>query len=128
MKVIDWKKGGEFAIRLYLGRDDLEEWWGDDWDDAPWQHNAGPVYDGFITSHLDIVLPEGAEVWEPGDISSENTYLSKEQIVERGLPVIIDFLGICYNYDDALRNKNTVKIFIGTSLSFGEIGKEVESA
>lgn len=23
----------------------LDEQWGDDWDDAPWQHNAGPPYD-----------------------------------------------------------------------------------
>jgi len=114
LKVIDWKNGG-FALRLYLGREDLKDWHGDDWDDAPWQDNAGQVYEEFVEYYIDIILPEEAKVWEPG--GCYEVYLSKEQIIKRELPVIIDLLGTCWSYDNALQNKNTIKIYIGKPLS-----------
>ena len=35
MKVIDFERKGN-VIRFYLGKDDLTEWWGDDWNDTPY--------------------------------------------------------------------------------------------
>lgn len=34
---------------------DHTEAWGDDWDDAPYQHNAGPPYDAFIVADIIVV-------------------------------------------------------------------------
>ena len=36
MKIIDWDRKGN-VLRLYLGEDRLEDWWGDDWDDRPYE-------------------------------------------------------------------------------------------
>lgn len=44
MKIIDFERKGNL-VRFYLGDDDLEEWYGDDWNDTPYEHNAGQVYD-----------------------------------------------------------------------------------
>ena len=34
MKLLDLERKGN-VVRFFLGADDLEKWWGDDWDDAP---------------------------------------------------------------------------------------------
>jgi len=115
MKIIDWK-ASPIAIRLYLAKDDLAYWWGDDWDDAPWQCNAGPVYDRFVSAHIDIILPEETEVWEPGGITSPSEYISKEDIIKRQLPIIVGFCGLHDTYEDALRDKNTLKLYMGRPL------------
>ena len=47
MKIIDFDKKGN-VVRFYLGKDDLNDYWGDDWNDVPYEHNAGTVYDEFI--------------------------------------------------------------------------------
>lgn len=39
MKIIDFERKGNL-VRFYLGDDDLAEWWGDDWNDTPYEHNA----------------------------------------------------------------------------------------
>lgn len=56
MKIIDFKLKGNL-IRLYLGQDDLNDYYGDDWDDKPYEHNAGTVYDEFVSQIIDVVLP-----------------------------------------------------------------------
>ena len=40
MKIIDFAKKGN-VVRFFLGKDDLKEWWGDDWDDCPYEHKYG---------------------------------------------------------------------------------------
>ncbi len=35
-----------FGYRLYFTPVDMKEQWGDDWDDAPYEYNAGAPYDG----------------------------------------------------------------------------------
>lgn len=55
------------VVRLYLGDAGLASWWGDDWDDAPYEHNAGTVYPEYVSSTADIEFPAGYVVWEPCD-------------------------------------------------------------
>lgn len=43
MKIIDFERKGNL-VRFYLGDDDLVEWYGDDWNDTPYEHNAERVY------------------------------------------------------------------------------------
>jgi len=68
MKIIDWKKKGN-VVRFYLGSQDLEDWYGDDWNDTPYEHNAGEVYDEFLSpiQYKDVAFPFDWVVTEPAD-------------------------------------------------------------
>ena len=41
MKIVDFKKEGNI-VRFYLG-ETINGIYGDDWDDTPYEHNAGEV-------------------------------------------------------------------------------------
>ena len=47
MKIIDFDKKGN-VVRFYLGEDVCNDYWGDDWNDAPYEHNAGTVYNRYV--------------------------------------------------------------------------------
>ncbi|GAI86033.1 unnamed protein product, partial [marine sediment metagenome] len=60
------------------------EQWGDDWDDAPYEHNAGKVYDEFIKGHCDIVFDFDCEVNELCEALGEtNTIYCKDDMKKR---------------------------------------------
>ena len=44
MKIIDFEIKGN-QVKFYLGSDNCDNYWGDDWDDKPYEHNAGEPYD-----------------------------------------------------------------------------------
>ena len=87
MKIIDFCKKGN-VVRFYLGENDLVEWWGDDWNDCPYDCNAGEVYDKFISGHKDITFPFDDVVLEPcsGNI---NCGWCKNDMIQRKVPCII---------------------------------------
>lgn len=87
MKIIDFHKKGN-VVRFFLGEDDLKEWWGDDWDDCPYEHNAGEVYDEYISGYTDIAFNFDDCVLEPCD-GAWNSEYSKEDMVKRHVPCII---------------------------------------
>lgn len=88
MKIIDfWRKGN--VVRFYLGRDDLEEWYGDDWDDAPYEHNAGLVYEDYIVGYRDVAFNFDDLVLEPSCDYSNNSIWAKDDMVARLVPCII---------------------------------------
>ena len=87
MKIIDFERKGN-VVRFYLGKDDLEDWHGDDWDDAPYEYNAGRVYDEFISGHIDIAFPYSADVLEPRD-GCVNSPFCKDDMKARRVPCII---------------------------------------
>lgn len=66
MKVIDFEKKGN-VVRFYLGADDCYDYWGDDWNDSPYEHNAGRVYSEYITGYIDMAFPFDMLVLEPQD-------------------------------------------------------------
>lgn len=56
--------------------DDLATVWGDDWNDAPYEHNAGPPYEDLVAAHLkfetDLVTPDDGVLnssWSVQDIN-----------------------------------------------------------
>jgi hypothetical protein len=61
-KIIDIEDKGN-VIRVYFGEDDCFDYYGDDWDDIPYEHNAGGVYDEFVTSTADIFIPYDYNVY-----------------------------------------------------------------
>lgn len=89
LKIIDWEIKGNVA-RLYLGQADLKDYWGDDWEDAPYEHNAGPVFDEFIAGYCDIYFPFEYIVLEPKDQESlNNSSYSKDSFKTNNLPIIV---------------------------------------
>jgi len=87
MKIIDFAKKGN-VVRFYLGKDDLIEWWGDDWNDAPYEHNAGQVYNNYISGYRDIAFDFDDLVIEPCEGTYNSSY-TKEDMVKRRVPCII---------------------------------------
>lgn len=85
MKIIDFEKKGNL-VRFYLG--DGDDYWGDDWGDRPYEHNAGSVYERYIKGYKEIVFPFGVLVLEPCDGECNSRY-SKEDMKKRKVPCIL---------------------------------------
>jgi len=91
MKIIDFYHVGN-TVRFYLGSDSLEDWHGDDWDDAPYEHNAGKVYDEYVSGCCDIAFPFNYAVLEPKDGEySGNSRFCKDEMKARKVPCIIAY-------------------------------------
>jgi len=75
LEVIDFERKGNL-VRLYLGENG--EQWGDDWNDAPYQSNAGKVYDKFVQHYFDIVFPFDCDI-----IETESFNVSKQNMMNR---------------------------------------------
>lgn len=75
LEVIDFERKGNL-VRLYLGENG--EQWGDDWDDRPYECNAGKVYDEFVQDFVDIVFH-----WDYDIIEPEGFNVSKEDMRSR---------------------------------------------
>ena len=88
MKIIDFYKKGN-VVRFYLGDDKETDYWGDDWDDVPYEHNAGQVYDEFVTGMTEIAFPVDWLVLEPCDDWSPNSKFCKEDFKNRKAPCVI---------------------------------------
>ena len=87
MKIIDFEKKGN-VVRFLLGADDCFDYWGDDWDDAPYDCNAGLVYSQFVIGHKDMYFPFDDLVLEPCD-GWHNVWYTKEDMMKRKVPCII---------------------------------------
>ena len=87
MKIIDFRRKGN-VIRFYLGDDECENYTGDDWNDAPYEHNAEQVLDEYIKGYRDIVFPFDALVLEPCD-GHDNSRWCKDDMKARRVPCVI---------------------------------------
>ena len=88
-KIIDFERKGN-VVRFYLGADDCSDYWGDDWNDAPYDCNAGTVYDQYVTGVKDIAFPFDSLVLEPSsEWEGDSRYHSKEDMKKRVVPCII---------------------------------------
>lgn len=87
MKIIDFEKKGN-VVRFYLGADDCFDYWGYDWDNAPYDCNAGRVNESYVTGIKDVNFPFDDLVLEPcnGDF---NPWYTKEDMKKRRVPCII---------------------------------------
>ena len=110
MKIIDFDRKGN-VVRFYLG-EKTEEWgwtnpdykdhkgntpdwlkpsdiyYGDDWDDAPYDCNAGTVYEQFIKGYKDVAFDFDDCVLEPCD-GVDNSHYCKDDMVARRVPWLI---------------------------------------
>lgn len=137
MKIIDWESKGNL-VRFYLAKDEIEEWWGDDWDDAPYEHNAGTVYNEYVDRVVDVAFRWNTHIYEAGlDWRyNGNSPFSKEDFQNRKAPMLVLAIGDDYSYwaNDysqligSEENENIVKLYMGDSadrlqdlISFGVI-------
>lgn len=120
MKIIDFEKKGN-VVRFYLGNDDLKEWYGDDWNDYPYEHNAGVVYDQFISGIRDIAFPFDALVLEPCEDwrYADNSPYCKEDMIKRQVPCIIvvpkDVIANSWKdqFNDWVGSDNVIRYYFG---------------
>lgn len=84
-EIIDFERKGN-VVRFYLGKNG--EQWGDDWDDSPYDCNAGSVYDRYVEDTHDVYVPFDWQVLEPCD-GVWNCQYSKKDMIERDVPCLI---------------------------------------
>lgn len=127
MKILDWEKKGN-VVRFYVGDDNLEYWWGDDWNDAPYEYNAGVVYERYTKGYVDVFFPFEATVLEPKDGECCGSRYSKEELAKGVAPCIIIVypeeareIWCCEDYKYWLGNrKRSMKIYLGDPLEYLE--------
>ena len=90
MKVIDIETKGN-VIKLYLGKNNLKDYYGDDWNDRPYEHNAGPVYNQFVSQTAEVYVPFDNFVCKPGEdwTYRGNSPYCKEDFRDKGVPAVI---------------------------------------
>lgn len=84
-EIIDFDRKGN-VVRFYLGENGKQ--WGDDWDDAPYDCNAGDVYLDFVSGVKDVSFPFDDLVLEPCSGKSDCGY-TKQDMIKRYVPCII---------------------------------------
>ena len=120
MKIIDFVKEGNF-VRFILGNDDCNDYYGDDWDDTPYEHNAGEVYDEFVTGYSDVVFPVDWTVLEPADdwTNEGNSRWCKDDMKDRLVPCIIAVPPAAYKgwrpdtFSSCVGMDNVIKYYFG---------------
>ena len=85
MKIIDFEKKGNTVRFALANRDD--DYWGDDWDDSPYEDNAGPVYERFVDGYADFGFGFSVSVLEPSQAYSGS--YSKQDMKEKKIPCLI---------------------------------------
>lgn len=118
MKIIDFERKGN-VVRFYLGADELESWHGDDWDDVPYEHNAGRVYDEFVAGYHDITVSFDYTVLEPRD-GHVNSRWSKLDMIKRIVPCIIivpdELKWFSNDFDDYVGAAGVKRYYFGDKL------------
>lgn len=109
MKVIDFVLYGN-TFRLYLGADDCNDYWGDDWDNVPYEHNAGLVYTRYIQGYVEFAFPLKYSVRE-ACYGYSNSPFSKEDMKNRKEPCL------------TISTEPEIKIYFGDNID--EISEQI---
>lgn len=113
MKIIDFEHYGN-TFRLYLGADDCDDYWGDDWNDAPYEHNADVVYPEYIQGYVEFAFSSEYSVCEACD-GYLNSPFSKEDMINRKVPCLTIYTSDPHEPD--------IKIYFGDNID--EISKKI---
>lgn len=120
MQIIDMEKKGN-VVRFYLGENGNQ--WGDDWDDAPYEHNAERVYEDYVKATKDIAFPYDDIVLEPCDGVSDSIY-SKKDMIKRKVPCLVvvprelykDDYFLSYNFGCWVAVDGVIKYYFGDEM------------
>lgn len=91
--ICDWQTKGN-VVRLWCcDQDKYNDIWGDDWNDHPYEHNAGQVYNKYVDKVIDIYFDFDIVILE-----AENDYsysgcspFSKQDFKEGKAPIFIAY-------------------------------------
>ena len=121
MFLIDFARRGN-VIEFFFGNDST--YWGDDWDDRPYEHNAGNVYEEYVRHVLTFAFPLDYDVMEPGDDwhYNGNSPFSKEDFKNRRTPCLIitkedNTFRDTYSEYLADLSENVLSLYFGTDMS-----------
>ena len=118
MKLIDYELFGN-VVRFYVGAEDLTDWYGDDWDDRPFEDNAGSVYDEYVTGYIDVAWNGDFVVSEPAGL-----YFSKDDMKARKIPMVAVALILPdtyrweYDYKTVVSSPNVARFYMGDNNVF----------
>lgn len=125
MKIIDFEKKGN-VVRFTLGRDDLEDWGGDDWNDAPYEHNAGEVYDEYVSGYREVAFPLNYAVLEPQEDwhNNNNSPYCKDDMKARRVPCVVALKNADWDTENEFgklaADDNAVKFYFGDKMEPSE--------
>ncbi|MHA1343586.1 MAG: hypothetical protein ACTSQG_06350 [Promethearchaeota archaeon] len=83
--LLDYERKGN-VLKLYFGHD--KECWGDDWDDIPYEHNAGLVYEQFVIKTEELYIPFKYRIVEPSEFY-DNSPFCKADFKKREVPLFV---------------------------------------
>ncbi|UOF78271.1 hypothetical protein [Caudoviricetes sp.] len=84
-EIVDFSTKGN-VVRFFIGKNGKQ--YGDDWNDTPYEHNAGQVYDEFVIAYKDIAFNFNDLVLQPAD-GEQNSPWCKDDMRDRKVPCII---------------------------------------
>lgn len=134
--IVDIEVNGN-SVRCYC-TDDKEKIvgsWGDDWNDKPYEHNAGTVYEEYYDYYIDLFFPFDYSVLTPADDwhYSGNSPYCKNDFKQRYAPAVIicdtdveetGSIDITYSKYFGADSEHVIKLYYGDSL-FKFINKAV---
>ena len=115
MIIIGWERKGN-VVRFALGRDNLDYWSGDDWDDTPYEHNATTTPLFGTEKYVDIAFGYGVSVLEAQDDwhYERNSPFCMDDFKDRKVPIlIIDITGEDQYYSLCINKESVYGIYMG---------------
>lgn len=126
MKIGDFDRKGN-VVRFYLVDDKCNDYWGDDWNDRPYEHNAGSIYEEYVKGFIDFYIPfdwlvvEAQDDWNYGG----NSPFCKEDMKKRNVPCVIFVPHSVYEnefsepvFSRYIGSDNVVKVYFGDTLEY----------
>jgi hypothetical protein len=118
MKLIDCAVFGN-VVRFYLGENDLTNWDGDDWNDRPFESNAGPVYGEYVAGYIDIAWNGDYVVSEPADHNYSKDDMKARRIPMVAVtPILLDTYRWQYDYARVISAPDSIKFYMGDNHKF----------
>ena len=96
------------ALRLYFGNS-VEEIYGDDWDDIPYESNCGTVYSEYVTCVLDVLIPFNYTITDiADDLYYGNSKYCRNDFKTGELPLL-------WLIDDSVDRREDLTFYMGDS-------------
>lgn len=122
LKVIDFETFGN-VIKLYFGDINDMDYWMDDADDRPYEHNAGIVYSQYVKGIIEIAFPSFIQVLSPADDwhYEGNSPFSKEDFKKEKAPCLVmvhdeDPYQLGWSYSEKLGDKSAWQLYFNDTL------------
>lgn len=119
MKIIGWEKKGNL-VRFYLGKDDLDYYGADDWDNKPYEHNACTVPDFVVEDCVHVVMNFNTTVFEAKDDAhyKGNSPFSMNDFKDRKIPILYFAEALDFGcYSKCLEYDLGIPVYMGDDIS-----------